>query len=399
MSLRRRLADVSLILVLGVALSPRLLEAQSCSIPSNFTNISMGDTVNLTLQGFTAADVQTAANYWACPAYDQELPTFHVGGSGGVPVSVTKITGNSTTQGGGCGLTTRHFVNGQLVSAEIEIWTNQVDGSSCEPLTDVLAHEFGHVLGLENAPAGSSCMGHIMGGRVLPGGTRTVYGEDCAVADQRWETTYETQPPDDPYCNAYCWTSCIGSYCPPGNPWCPILVDLENDGFHLTGLDDPVWFDIDADGDTDLISWTDRSEGILVLDRNGNGWIDDGGELFGNATRLANGSRAENGYVALAELDSWVSGGNGDGVLDANDSAFSSLRMWTDLNHDGISQSEEMQTLPEAGITQMDLDYKRSHRTDRYGNEFRFLGRAWKKNRHGVVHPVLTWDVFFLVAH
>jgi len=273
---------------------------------------------------------------------------------------------------------------------------------------DSVAHELGHYLGLGNV--GASCTDYIMGprtssivnGQVVWNTSRQIQGAECAMADAMNTTQVEQNNEgggSDPYCDAYCWTTCIGSYCPSGNPWCPILIDLENDGIHLTGTDDPVWFDIDGDGDGDLISWTDRSEGILALDRNGNGTIDDGGELFGNATRLANGDRAANGYEALAELDSWVMGGNGDGAIDSADAAFSSLWMWTDLNHDGISQPDELQTLPEAGIVRMDVDYKLSRRTDRYGNEFRYRGRAWKQGRNGVVHPVLTWDVFFVVVH
>ena len=72
--------------------------------------------------------------------------------------------------------------------------------------------------------------------------------------------------------------------------------------------------------------------------------------------------------------------------------------MWTDLNHDGVSQPRELQTLDEAGVQRIGLDYRRSNRSDHHGNEFRFLGKAWKEGRRGVVRPVLTWDVFFLVA-
>jgi hypothetical protein len=117
-----------------------------------------------------------------------------------------------------------------------------------------------------------------------------------------------------------------------------------------------------------------------------------------SATVTATGARALNGYEALAELDTWIFSGNGDGLLDSVDSAFSLLLLWTDRNHDGISQPEELQTLAQAGIQRIDLDYRRSHRTDRYGNEFRFLGRAWKTGRSGGVHPIPTWDVFFLVV-
>jgi len=147
------------------------------------------------------------------------------------------------------------------------------------------------------------------------------------------------------------------------------------------------------------MSWTDRSEGLLALDRNGNGRIDDGSELFGNATRLSGGSRASNGYLALAELDSPIFGGNGDGHIDSTDAVYSSLRLWVDRNHDGISQPEELMTLTQAGIERIGLEYRRSPRTDRYGNRFRFVGRAWKKDRNGTRNPILTWDGFCLLAH
>jgi hypothetical protein len=80
----------------------------------------------------------------------------------------------------------------------------------------------------------------------------------------------------------------------------------------LTGLDDPVWVRHRRDGAVDLMGWTDGGEGLLALDRNGNGTIESGAELFGNATPLLDGTRALNGYLALAELDSGFLGGNGD---------------------------------------------------------------------------------------
>ncbi|HWM94402.1 MAG TPA: hypothetical protein VN493_26840 [Thermoanaerobaculia bacterium] len=309
-----------------------------------------------------------------------------------------KIVGNSTAQGGGCGRTNREIVNGHIESAVVTVWTQQADGTPCAPLTDVIAHEFGHILGLDNA-LDSSCNGHIMGTRVLS--TREVNPDDCAMADDMWETSTEANPEPDPYCNVYCWTSCVNNICPnrpPDGDPCPILIDLENDGIHLTGLDDPVWFDFNADGQTDLLSWTDRGEGLLALDRNGNGMVDHGGELFGNFTRFTDGTRALNGYLALAEFDNWLLGGNGDGQIDSADAVFEHLRMWRDSNHDGVSQPTELATLEAARILRIGLDYRRSNRTDRYGNEFRFMGKAWKEGRHGVERPILTWDVFFLAV-
>lgn len=315
-----------------------------------------------------------------------------------MPVTVAKISGNAPADAEGCGRFDAEAPSGRIESATIIVWTNTSTGGACPLLTDILAHEFGHLLGLANAPD-LECAGFIMGRSFGGTSTRTVGAGECDLANEMWETTTEVQP-YNPYCDAYCWTNCIGSVCPDGRPdtGCPILIDIENDGIHLTGLDDPVWFDIDADGAIDVMSWTDRSEGLLAMDRNGNGLIDHGGELFGNATLLADGTRALNGYLALAELDSWIFGGNRDDFIDSADAAFVSLWIWTDVNHDGLSQPQELRTLDEAGIQRIGVQYKRSNRSDRYGNEFRFRGRAWKAGRSGVVRPVLTWDVFFLVV-
>src|SRR5947209_10400579 len=119
-------------------------------------------------------------------------------------------------------------------------------------------------------------------------------------------------------------------------PESPLMIKLSEGPWRLTGLDDPVQFDIRADGHKYMMGWTDRSSdiGFLALDRNGNGVIDDGSELFGNATPLANGTRASNGFVALGRYDE-----NQDGVIDKSDRIWNSLLLWVDRNHDGISQS------------------------------------------------------------
>jgi len=98
---------------------------------------------------------------------------------------------------------------------------------------------------------------------------------------------------------------------------CPILVDLDTNGFHLSGVEDAVRFDLDADGFAERLSWTAAGEqdGFLCRDLNGNGTIDDGRELFSRQTLLASGERAEIAYWALAELDLPELGGNADGVV------------------------------------------------------------------------------------
>ena len=384
--------------VVVAALTPASAQATDCSQPYGNTGVSGGNIIRLDATGSALSYVEPAIDYWSdCPGYETEIPSFQIGGSGGIPVLVVLNSGNSSCPDGSCGCISREIVNGHLEGASITLFTNSSSGSSCQPIADALAHELGHVLGLDNAPDPfNACLGHIMGSR-FAGGTRNVAVDDCAVADDMWETTGEGSPPNDPWCDVYCWTSCVNGTCPPGHPGCPVLVDVENDGIRLTGLDDPVWFDIDADGAVDLMSWTDRGEGLLALDRNANGRIDDGSELFGNATRLADGSRAMNGYDVLAELDDSSFGGNGDGFIDPADLVYWSLWLWTDLNHDGFSQPAELDYLQETPIRRIETGYRRSARRDRHGNEFRFLGRAWKETRNGTLRPILTWDVFFVV--
>lgn len=189
-----------------------------------------------------------------------------------------------------------------------------------------------------------------------------------------------------------------GGYTTPPGGVSPILLDLDGDGFRLAGLDQPVTFDLDVDGVADTISWTAPGGGdaFLVLDRNGNETIDDGQELFGNATRLVSGRFAGNGYVALREYDSPSAGGNGDFVIDAADAVWNRLQVWTDTNHDAVSQPPELRSLAAAGVHRVDTRYRELRRTDRYGNLFRFKARALIADRHGRPHWSTTYDVFFV---
>lgn len=180
-------------------------------------------------------------------------------------------------------------------------------------------------------------------------------------------------------------------------PCSPIIIDFGGKGFRLTSAQNGVRFDIAASGTPIQIAWTAKGaeNAFLVLDRNGNGLIDNGSELFGNFT-LQPPSPQPNGFAALAEFDKPEKGGNGDGIIDQKDVIFSSLRLWVDVNHDGIATLDELFRLPDLGVFSISLNYRESQRVDEYGNQFRFRARinvTDQREDESTAGPV-AYDVF-----
>ena len=145
----------------------------------------------------------------------------------------------------------------------------------------------------------------------------------------------------------------------------PLTLDLDGDGIETLASNGHkgALFDHSNDGIRTATGWVSKDDGFLVYDRNGDGVVNNGGELFGDNTLLKNGERATNGYQALADLDD-----NGDGKVDAADSAFAKLRVWRDLNQDGISQEGELLTLNEAKVKALNLANKNTDRDLGNGN-------------------------------
>jgi hypothetical protein len=195
---------------------------------------------------------------------------------------------------------------------------------------------------------------------------------------------------------------CFG-FCDPSNgAGCsPVVVDVLGNGFAMTSAENGVMFDLQGNGTPRQFSWiaADSDDSWLALDRNNNGTIDSGRELFGNVTSQPPPPDGEemNGFLALAQYDTAAFGGNSDGKINQQDAIFSRLKLWQDENHNGSSESCELKTLPEVGLRKIDLDYRTSRRTDEFGNQFRYKAKV--RDAQDAQLGRWAWDVFLVLQH
>ncbi|MCA3456646.1 MAG: hypothetical protein ING01_05285, partial [Rhodobacter sp.] len=166
----------------------------------------------------------------------------------------------------------------------------------------------------------------------------------------------------------------------------PLILDLDGDGVETLGQNFYIHFDHDKNGFAERTGWAGADDGLLVFDRNGNGSIDNGSELFGNHS--GSGPGWANGFAALAEFDS-----NLDGRIDASDAAFASLRVWKDANSNGLTDAGELLTLQQAGVGSLSLSYTTGTAVDAQGNSHLQLGSY--TTTHGATRQMT--DVWFTV--
>ena len=130
----------------------------------------------------------------------------------------------------------------------------------------------------------------------------------------------------------------------------PLIIDISGEGIKLHSVEHGVNFDLDNNGFAEKTAWIDENSAFLALDRNGNGKIDNGGELFGDQVIMEDGSKSSSGFVALKELDI-----NDDDVIDEEDEIFNKLLLWRDANHNGKSEEDELHKLSEESIIEISL--------------------------------------------
>ena len=175
----------------------------------------------------------------------------------------------------------------------------------------------------------------------------------------------------------------------------PIVINFERGPYRLTGAEAPVLFDISASGTPIRIGWTaaGADEAFLWLDRDYNGIVGSGAELFGTATPLRNGTTAANGFIALRELDD-----TGDRRIDAADQIWTQLMLWRDRNHDGHSQADELEPLAASSVVAISLDEHWTGRRDPSGNGFRYQSTVWIAGAGDRSHPEPVYDLFFVAV-
>ena len=274
----------------------------------------------------------------------------------------------------------------------------------------VAEHEIGHGMGLDDVAqdATKTCGGQTAGASIMNGigwandttcNALPIQPVPCDNNTVSSEPNYPASPPPPPGTCCASFKSLVRKprlqlvvSCSGGGPGSPIIIDVSGNGFYLTNAQNGVLFDITGSGKPIQIAWTaPGADNAFLCLPGSDGRCSNGKELFGNFTPQP-ASSTPNGFTALAVYD-----GNGDGVIDATDAIFTSLRLWIDANHDGISQPNELYTLPALGVESISLDYRAAQKKDRYGNVFRYRASVNYDNPSSPGSRV-AYDVFLVTS-
>jgi hypothetical protein len=293
-------------------------------------------------------------------------------------------------------LNSASFQNRRIFAVTMTINSQVTDTTA---LTEVIAHEIGHTFALTDCsypvcPVYSSVMETnapttVNGSIGLPGPNNCDMSAVYSIAVDYQCSTCDVQPSNT------CVLNPITCICKSGSP---IIIDISGKGFDLTNAANGVKFDIFGTGTPVQMGWTSPGANNAFLALPGaDGFVHNGKQLFGDFTPQPKSS-TPNGFAALAVYDDPKNGGNGDGVIDAKDAVFASLRLWIDANHDGISQPEELHTLPSLGVNSISLDYHLSKRVDEYGNLLRYKSKVNPDDPDEAHVGRTAYDVFFMLV-
>ncbi len=365
----------------------------SCSSPGTTTLLESwpaNDLVGIINNSVPSGSVSTASTNWNAALIGQSdcTPIFETGAGfpGTITMNFASIppptpcpAGSTCFTRGLTDFTRATFTStGRLSSVPITINSSMTVTAA---ITEVVAHELGHTFGL----ADCNYPGCPTGSSVMEAGAPTTSINGIVG-----------QPGPTP-CDMVTVMAFNRAYtCPtrPPPPCTPVVIDTSGQGFFLTSAKNGVVFDISGGGHPVQMGWTAPGANNAFLALPGaDGLVHNGQELFGSLTPQPPSS-TPNGFAALAIYDDPKNGGNGDGVIDAKDAVFPSLRLWVDANHDGISQSAELYTLPSLGVNSISLNYKSDQRTDQFGNVFRY--RAQVNQGEPTNTGRMAYDVFFV---
>ena len=206
-------------------------------------------------------------------------------------------------------------------------------------------------------------------------------GQFTSIQERRRTVLYAYYPQPDPQeeCEAMGWEWSGGACNPPPN--CPIIIATgQASVYRLTSSEEGVDFDINGDGVVERVAWTEAGAEIafLAMDRNGDGQITSGRELFGNHTIQG----SNNGFDALLRTAAEANSGVLTGSAAVDHPLFGRLLLWTDLDHDGISQPAELRPLGDV-FAEIGFGYQLHNRQDGHGNRYAFRGWALYRTKPG----------------